>query len=276
MPAPYTRRAIAFTTAALWAATMAPQIACADATANAYLGDERQTGQVQPPVVRGPVTATAQAGLPSDAGYAHASANLAAGTLRVTGTSVYAPPFATTTDASAGISDTITITGGAGQMGYLDYSFDGSLGVVNDNIPKSAFAQLNVYIATVATASSRYETLSAYSGNCGSGTNCVVGTSTARTGTLAFQIYSGAPTFFQLSLRGTASVGNSFDFGNTAKFYLRLPTGVSYASASGSFLAAAAPITAVPEPTSAALFLAGVAVLGFVARQRGLNARTAR
>lgn len=274
MPTAQTRRAIS--AAAFCAAIMAPPAALADASARAYLGDERLTGQVQPPFVHGPVTATSQIGLATDAGYARASANLETGTLRVTGKSVYAPPYATTTDASASFNDTITITGGAGQMGYLDYSFDGTLGVVSDNIPKSAFAQLNVYVATVATATTVYETLSAYGRSCGTGTNCVVGTATARMSTLAFQIYSDAPTFFQLSLNGTASIGNSFDFGNTAKFYLRLPTGVSYTSTSGSFLTAAAPITAVPEPTTAAMFLAGVAALGLATRQRRINTRRAR
>jgi hypothetical protein len=56
-------------------------------------------------------------------------------------------------------------------------------------------------------------------------------------------------------------MGNSFNFGNTAKFYLRLPEGVTYTSTSGNFLTAAAPIFAVPEPSTWAMLLAGKGML---------------
>lgn len=240
---------------------LSPLTALADASARAYLGDERIPGQVQPPFVHGSIDATSQAGVVTDAGYAYAFADLNTGILRVIGKSVYAPPYTTTTDATAAITDTVTFSGGAGTTAFLDYSFEGTLGVIADAIPKSAFAQLSINISTAGGSASVYQTLSAYAANCGSGTNCVVGTSTTRTGTLAFQIYAGAPTGFTTSLNGDASIGNSFDFGNTAKFYLRVPTGVTYTSSSGSFLAAAVPITAVPEPSTSALLLAGVAFL---------------
>lgn len=252
-------------------AAMAPLTAFANASARAYLGDERIPGQVQPPFVQGPISATSQVGLSTGAGYAYAFADLNTGILRVAGNSVYAPPFTTTTDGNSGIGDTVTFTGGTGLTGFLDYSFDGTLGVVPDVIPKAAFAQLFVNVGTVGGSSSVYQTLSAYSANCGVGTNCIVGTSTSRTGSLAFQIFAGAPTSFSISLNGFASVGNSFDFGNTAKLYLRLPANVTYTSTSGTFLTAALPITPVPEPATSALLLIGSVVLGCVVRQRKLG-----
>ena len=249
-------------------AALTPLNAMADATARAYLGDERIPVQVQPPFVHGLIDATSQVGLATDAGYAYAYANLNSGILRVVGKSVYAPPFITTTDANTSISDSVTFSGAAGLTAFLDYSFEGAHGVISDAIPKAAFAQLFVNISTVGGSSSVYETLSAYGANCGVGTNCVVGTSTSRTGSLAFQIFSGAPTNFGISLNGFASIGNSFDFGNTAKLYLRVPDGVTYTSSSGSFLTAAAPITPVPEPATPLLLVAGFALLGLVARPR--------
>jgi hypothetical protein len=241
--------------------------ALADATARAYLGDERIPGQVQPPFVSGSTEATSQVGTTTDPGYAFAYANLNTGILRVAGKSVYAPPFATTTDGNSGISDSVTFSGGAGTA-FLDYSFEGTLGVIADASPKAAFAQMFINIGTPGGSSSRYETLSAYGANCGFGTNCVVGTSTMRSGSVAFDVFSGSPTSFGISLNGFASIGNSFDFGNTAKFYLRLPEGITYTSSSGSFLTAAVPILAVPEPATNAMLLTGIVVLSCVARLR--------
>ncbi|MDP9115891.1 MAG: PEPxxWA-CTERM sorting domain-containing protein [Actinomycetota bacterium] len=62
------------------------------------------------------------------------------------------------------------------------------------------------------------------------------------------------------------------DFGNTARIGLTVPTGVSYTSDSGVFLTATGgtvpPVTAVPEPGTWALMLAGFATLGSVTRRR--------
>jgi hypothetical protein len=249
---------------------LTPLAALADASARAYIADERVTGQVTPAFVHGAIDATSQVGVTAEPGYAYAYANLDTGTLRVAGNSIYAPGYTTTADASANIRDTLTFSGGSRLTGYLDYSFDGSLGVVADAFQKAAFAQLAVNIGTVGGSSSVYETLSAYPANCGSGVNCEVGNSTARNGSLAFQIVAGAPTDFSLNLSGFASIGNSFDFSNTAKFYLRLPDGVNYTSTTGSFLMAALPITPVPEPSMPALMLAGLGIVGLIAKRRKL------
>ncbi|MGS0756150.1 hypothetical protein ACVBEH_16775 [Roseateles sp. GG27B] len=101
---------------------LSPLTAVADASARAYLGDERIPGQVQPPLVHGSLNATSQAGVVTDAGYAYAFADLNTGILRVIGKSVYAPPYATTTDATAVITDTVTFSGGAGTTAFWLYA----------------------------------------------------------------------------------------------------------------------------------------------------------
>ena len=114
-----------------------------------------------------------------------------------------------------------------------------------------------------------YETLSAFNNTCGPG--CGAGTATSRTGSLAFTIAEGLTTF-ATSLQGFASFGNSFDFGNTARFYLRTPDGVTFSGAN-AFLTAATPIgtvtvSPVPEPETYALMLAGPASIGVAARRK--------
>jgi PEP-CTERM motif len=56
------------------------------------------------------------------------------------------------------------------------------------------------------------------------------------------------------------ATGSSYD--NTAAFEMTLPAGVSYSSSSGVFL------SAVPEPETYALLLAGLSVVGFMACRR--------
>ena len=65
-------------------------------------------------------------------------------------------------------------------------------------------------------------------------------------------------------LQVRADSGMTADFGNTARFSLGLPAGVTMTSASGVLLTAA-----VPEPQSWALMLAGLAAVGWLARRRG-------
>ncbi len=68
------------------------------------------------------------------------------------------------------------------------------------------------------------------------------------------------PTLF---LSVNCDIGLVCDYGSTAKFsFVGLPASVSYSSDSGVFL------TAVPEPQSWAMLLAGMVALGLVARRR--------
>jgi hypothetical protein len=64
------------------------------------------------------------------------------------------------------------------------------------------------------------------------------------------------------SLSVFAEGGAVADFSHTARFNWALPEGVTVTSASGQFMT-----SAVPEPTSAALMLAGLAVLPWVRRR---------
>ncbi len=74
---------------------------------------------------------------------------------------------------------------------------------------------------------------------------------------------------FYAGLRVSARDGGWADYGNTARFFLDLPQGVTLASSrSGVFLADRPPIPAVPEPPVWALGLAGAATLGWLRRRR--------
>jgi len=263
MPYAVTRNKLCLLITALCAAGL-PSTSRADATAIANANSSADSQAPQNPQVQGAVDATSRA-TSASGGSAYAYANLNTGVLRDVGVSGPVGNGVTEALASSSINDTLSFTNGFGMTAYLDYRFDGTLGVVAAEYDSAAIAQLYVFVATVADATTRYETLSAFSANCGP--NCEVGTSTARTGTIAFTIMEG-PTSFQMSLYGEATNGNSFDFGNTARFYLRLPDGASYSSASGNFLAAAAPVLSVPEPASWAMLLLGGGVLLRAARAR--------
>jgi hypothetical protein len=63
--------------------------------------------------------------------------------------------------------------------------------------------------------------------------------------------------------------GAQCDYGNTAKFrFVDLPSNVSFTSDSGVFLANMSPVSAVPEPETYTLMMAGLSLMGWVARRR--------
>lgn len=74
--------------------------------------------------------------------------------------------------------------------------------------------------------------------------------------------------WFYAGMSVSASMGGWADYGNTVRFHLDLPPGVTYTSASGVFLADRPPIPPVPEPSSLALGLAGLASMAWVQRRR--------
>ncbi len=76
-----------------------------------------------------------------------------------------------------------------------------------------------------------------------------------------------------LGVRGTLNIdcrgGSSCDFGHTGKFgFGDLPSGLSYSSASGLFLTAAAGPSAVPEPAAWAMMILGFGIMGSSMRLR--------
>lgn len=73
----------------------------------------------------------------------------------------------------------------------------------------------------------------------------------------------GLVTGFSLRCSG----GTDCDFGNSAHLSFDMPTGVSFTSASGLLLSGNA-VAAVPEPETYALMLAGLGLLGWLARRR--------
>ena len=66
------------------------------------------------------------------------------------------------------------------------------------------------------------------------------------------------------AIGASASDGGNADFGHTMRFNWTLPDGVTYESASGSFMAGAG----VPEPTTWAMMLMGFGLIGYAARRR--------
>lgn len=73
--------------------------------------------------------------------------------------------------------------------------------------------------------------------------------------------------YFLGDLMVSAEDGSVADYSNTMAFSWSLPADVAYTSASGHFMAAAMP-PPVPEPSSAALLLAGLGVAGWVGQRR--------
>ncbi len=198
-----------------------------------------------------------------------AYANLASGVLRdeAHATNAY-PGIPYAASSSSSIMDTVSFSGGIGQTGYLDYSFDGTLALNAINGPYATSGQMLVFIGS----SFANLQLSAFQANCGQGTifaSCTVGTSVNKQGSIPFIIGAGSMSF-GASLNSYAQFGNTAQFSNTGKLFLRTPEGVSFSSESGSFLTSAAPIfsTTVPEPQTYLLLLTGLSALGVLISRR--------
>jgi len=168
-------------------------------------------------------------------------------------------PYAASSSSS--IMDNVTFSGGVGQTGHLDYSFDGTLSLnPTINTPYATSGQMLVFIGS----SFANLQLSAFQANCGQGTlfaSCTVGTSVSKQGSIPFTITAGQMSF-GANLNAYAQFGNTAEFSNTGKLYLRTPQGVSFTSQTGSFLTNAVPIFAVPEPETYLLMLIGLVTIG--------------
>lgn len=181
-------------------------------------------------------------------------------------------PF--TTRATVSMVDNVTFQGFApGSTGSLYYAVDGSFqqsgvqgsgGAVGyGEYGAKVYDGVQNHMHTVG-----YLTRAGVSDVCSFTTDCLVGeTPAAAYGVISFPL-TGAKYTFNLFLQMSASGGYVADFSSTAKAYLSLPAGVTYTSSSGGFLTLASPISPVPEPDRNVLLMAGLVLVGAVARAR--------
>ncbi|HJV63628.1 MAG TPA: PEP-CTERM sorting domain-containing protein, partial [Albitalea sp.] len=94
-----------------------------------------------------------------------------------------------------------------------------------------------------------------------------LGASNGVTGSFTVPAEGSLVIYYLADLMVSAESGSVADYSNTMAFSWALPDDVQYTSASGRFMAAAVP-PPVPEPSSAAMLLAGVGLTGWMFRRR--------
>lgn len=213
-------------------------------------------------------------------------ADLSAGVLKAI--DISGPPFLpgypvvsnTFAQTAGAFGDTFAFTGGYGQTAYLDWLFEGSIGT-NVDKPVSSFssAEFSIDVRLGGLDAGVLSYLISNDGNCASfaGTYCTNAPSVTAIGSLPILIAPGSFSL-QIGLVAGAVLGDTAQFSDTARLFLRLPDGVGITSGSGQLLAQATPIVAgIPEPETYALILAGLGLLGAAAaRQRRGAALTRR
>jgi len=200
-----------------------------------------------------------------------ASADLRAGSLRAFAKAANDDIGAATT-SSAVFADNFEFSGGYGGTAYLDYVFEGQIDVEANKVNPNTFSYggMLLYLAYNGTSFNYGLALAPGDGVCGalnfasSSLGCFTGMSIRTAGSIPIEIGSGS-YYFLHQLSATATAGDEVNFGNTARFNLRLPDGVSISSSTGEYLTAAAP---VPEPETYAMLLVGLGVVGAAVRRR--------
>lgn len=216
---------------------------------------------------------------------ASASANLATGQLKA-----YAQSFGTYSDgayyynqanARAAFSDELTFQGAiAGDaVGTLYVRFhgttdgDGSVDLLRGAaLTPDTQAVLSVIgtVASPTTAPSNFKLIHQLNeAGCerapSSVTSCTTGTFEDQVYALNFSFNSTSRLYFSANLVVRSAGEAVANFGNTASFGLSLPDGVTFKSASGVFLSQT---SAVPEPASKAMLVAGLLVMARVIQRR--------
>ena len=215
---------------------------------------------------------------PSFVSQSFASADLNTATLRasITGESLSACCFTgNIVSATARISDDVTFLGaGSSVLVNLSLLVDGTFAMTG----VATSATVDAVLGLGVDSASLHLVRNLNPGNFGDFLN---GSVTGSPGSFLNKTLNSAnaglvlsvivPTNVAISFTALLSLqgqGAQFDtlsanFANTAQVALSLPVGYSFASASGHFLSAP-----VPEPETYAMILAGLGLLGFVARRR--------
>lgn len=172
--------------------------------------------------------------------------------------------------ASATISDNVTFIGAIGGTAFLDYSLDGLLALSGSSALHSTLGQLLVSYSSFGNGSAtRNLILSSSAITCPFQAICTVGTEIATSGSIPIPISAGEYTM-SVSLITQSQAGDAANFANTARVFLRTPTGVNFTSQSGSFLVNASP---VPEPGVVGLFLLGLVTVGCLVKRSASDTR---
>jgi len=93
-----------------------------------------------------------------------------------------------------------------------------------------------------------------------------LGASNGVSGSFTVPAEGSITIYFLGDIMVSAESGSVADYSNTMAFSWNLPDDVEYTSASGRFMAAAMPAP-VPEPSSGAMLLAGMGLVGWVVRR---------
>ena len=195
-----------------------------------------------------------------------ASADLSSGILRASGssalpTSAFTPSTLTSASSKALISDAFSFSAGASGNANFDWHFSGTIETNPNKFGEGPYSQafLDItFFPRLGGNTISFESALTNGINCPAITTlCTVGASVNRSGSISLPMIQGGYSMSAI-LSVVARHGDVVRFDNTANFYMQVPDGVSVLSNSGVFLASAAPIVAVPEPTTFVLSLLGL------------------